>query len=246
MRDDLPLQVPAAFTRDLTELAAAIARIEAEIAASGMPAADGLPAAERIKDIALALRDLARRVDAMIALAAASRPRLEPLAVTRQLRRLPRSPRLRSRMTRRRRRVRSRNAAAAELSEPGAADEIRPAVGALRHCRAPTAPAAPPAVALRPRASLRAVFAHGEATGGAALPVAAAWLRRHLRLGRLLRPAGGSSRRGRRDDGSPRGVTSSGGSVATTLRAPSRAGHRSAPTDKETNAGDRYRHQTSL
>ncbi len=82
MRDDLPLQVPATFARDLTELAAAIERVEAEIAASGTPAPDGLPAAERIQDIALALRDLARRADAMIALVAAvAGPGVEPLAV---------------------------------------------------------------------------------------------------------------------------------------------------------------------
>ena len=65
-------QVSAAFKRDLTELAAAIARIEAKVAASGVPAAASVPAAERITDIVLALRDLARRVDAMIALAAAA------------------------------------------------------------------------------------------------------------------------------------------------------------------------------
>jgi len=70
MRDDPPRQIPAVFKHDLTELAAAIARIEAKLAASGMPATVGVSAAERIKDIVLALRDLARRVDATIALAA--------------------------------------------------------------------------------------------------------------------------------------------------------------------------------
>ncbi len=65
-------QVRAAFKRDLTELAAAIARIEAKVAASGVPAAASVPAAERITDIVLALRDLARRVEAMMALAAAA------------------------------------------------------------------------------------------------------------------------------------------------------------------------------
>jgi hypothetical protein len=82
MRDDPPLQVPAAFARDLTELASAIERVEAGVAASGTPAPDGLPAAERSQDIASALRDLARRVDAMIALVAAvAGPGAEPPAV---------------------------------------------------------------------------------------------------------------------------------------------------------------------
>jgi hypothetical protein len=72
MHDNPPLQVPAAFKRDLTELASAIARIEARLAASEMPGSAGLPAADRIQDIVLALRDLARRVDAMSALAAAA------------------------------------------------------------------------------------------------------------------------------------------------------------------------------
>ncbi len=49
-----------------------IARIEAKVAASGVPTAASAPAAEHITDIVLALRDLARRVDAMIALAAAA------------------------------------------------------------------------------------------------------------------------------------------------------------------------------
>jgi hypothetical protein len=65
-------RVRAAFKRDLTELAAAIARIEAKVAASGVPAAASVPAAERITDIVLALRALARRVDAMITLMAAA------------------------------------------------------------------------------------------------------------------------------------------------------------------------------
>ncbi len=81
MRDDPPLQVPAAFARDLTELASAIERVEAEVAASGTPAPDGLPAAERIQGIASALRDLAHRVDAMIALVVAASPDAEPPAV---------------------------------------------------------------------------------------------------------------------------------------------------------------------
>ncbi len=71
MPNDVPRQDLAAFKRDLTELAAAIARIKAKVGASGMPPPDGLPAAERIKEIILALRDLAGRVDAMIALATA-------------------------------------------------------------------------------------------------------------------------------------------------------------------------------
>ena len=65
-------QVRAAFKCDLTELAAAIARIEAEVAAGGVLAAASVPAAERITDIVLALHALARRVDAMIVLAAAA------------------------------------------------------------------------------------------------------------------------------------------------------------------------------
>ncbi len=60
------------FKHDLTELVAAIARIEARASARGVQAAAGVPAAEPIKDIILALRDLARRVDAMITLAATS------------------------------------------------------------------------------------------------------------------------------------------------------------------------------
>jgi hypothetical protein len=65
-------QVPAAFKRDLTELAAAIARIEAMGTVGGVPVAASVPAAERITEIVLALRDVALRVDAMIALAAAA------------------------------------------------------------------------------------------------------------------------------------------------------------------------------
>lgn len=61
-----------AFKHELTEVAAAIARIEAQAAASGVQAAASVPAAEPIKDMILALRDLARRVDALIALAAAT------------------------------------------------------------------------------------------------------------------------------------------------------------------------------
>ena len=70
MRDDPPQQIPTAFKRDLTEMAAAIGRIKAKVAASAMPESASLPAGGRIKDIILALRDLAGRVDAMIALAA--------------------------------------------------------------------------------------------------------------------------------------------------------------------------------
>ena len=69
---DSSRQVPAAFKRDLTELAATIARIEAKVAASGAPTAAGVSAAGRVTDMVSALRDLARRVDAMIALAAAA------------------------------------------------------------------------------------------------------------------------------------------------------------------------------
>ncbi len=66
--DPLP-QIPAALAREFGDLAAAIGRIEAEIAATGMPAGDGLAAAaagaaERIQDVAFALRE--REVDAAL------------------------------------------------------------------------------------------------------------------------------------------------------------------------------------
>jgi len=82
MHDDPSLQVPAAFKRDLTELASAIARIEAKLVASGTRAPDSLPTAERIKDIIVALRDLARRVDVMSARAAAAHGGAIPAPVT--------------------------------------------------------------------------------------------------------------------------------------------------------------------
>jgi hypothetical protein len=52
--DPLP---PAGLARDLIDLAAAIEWVEAELAASGTPAPDGLAAVERIQDIAFALRE---------------------------------------------------------------------------------------------------------------------------------------------------------------------------------------------
>jgi hypothetical protein len=68
--DPLP---PAGLARDLIDLAAAIEWVEAELAASGTPASDGLAAVERIQDIAFALREC--EVDATLcdALEAAAR-----------------------------------------------------------------------------------------------------------------------------------------------------------------------------
>ncbi len=60
---DPPLQSPSR-SRDLAELAAAINRIKAEIATSDAPESNGLAAAERIQDIAFALRE--RDVDAAL------------------------------------------------------------------------------------------------------------------------------------------------------------------------------------
>jgi len=59
VRDDFP-----AFARELVDLAAAVGRVETEIAASGTPTPNGLLATERIQDIAFALRE--REVDAAL------------------------------------------------------------------------------------------------------------------------------------------------------------------------------------
>jgi hypothetical protein len=56
MRDNPPQEVASAFTRDFPDMAAAIEQIAAILATSESSAADGLFAAERIQDIALALR----------------------------------------------------------------------------------------------------------------------------------------------------------------------------------------------
>jgi hypothetical protein len=64
---------PAGLVHDLFDLAAAIKRIEGELAARAMPAADGPAAVERLQDIAMALRE--RGADAALcdALEAATR-----------------------------------------------------------------------------------------------------------------------------------------------------------------------------
>jgi hypothetical protein len=64
VRGDAPAELPAAFARNLADLAAAIGQVEAVIAAGAAPAADGLAASERIQDIAFALRE--REIDAAL------------------------------------------------------------------------------------------------------------------------------------------------------------------------------------
>ena len=56
MRENAPPHVPAALVRGLVDLAAAIEQVEAVLAATGSSAPDGLLAAERIQNIAAALR----------------------------------------------------------------------------------------------------------------------------------------------------------------------------------------------
>jgi len=73
IRDDPPASVSGALARELDDLATAIDRIEEAMAAGGILARDGFPAAERIQDIASALRE--GKVDGAMceALEAASR-----------------------------------------------------------------------------------------------------------------------------------------------------------------------------
>lgn len=73
IRDNPPPQVAAALLRSLGDLAAAIKQVEAILLASGSSASDDLFAAERIQDIAMAIRQ--RQVDATLcdALEAATR-----------------------------------------------------------------------------------------------------------------------------------------------------------------------------
>jgi hypothetical protein len=61
--DPLP-QISAALAGEFSDLAALIGRVEAEVAAHGRLANDGLSAAERIQDVAFALRE--REVDAAL------------------------------------------------------------------------------------------------------------------------------------------------------------------------------------
>ena len=71
--ESAPPQLPPALVRGLVDLAAVIEQVEAVLATSGSAAADDLFAAERIQDIAMALRQ--RDVDAALcdALEASSR-----------------------------------------------------------------------------------------------------------------------------------------------------------------------------
>jgi hypothetical protein len=73
IRDDPPASISGALARELDDLATAIHGIEEAMAAGGILARDGFPAAERIQDIAFALRE--GKVDAAMceALEAASR-----------------------------------------------------------------------------------------------------------------------------------------------------------------------------
>ncbi len=64
MRGDPEPRIPAFLAREFVELGAALGRIEAEIAASGLQAEGSLAATERIQDVAFALRD--REVDSRL------------------------------------------------------------------------------------------------------------------------------------------------------------------------------------
>ena len=57
LRGGAAMAIPRALADDLAQLAAAIAQIEAVIAANAVPVAGGLAASERIQDIAFALRE---------------------------------------------------------------------------------------------------------------------------------------------------------------------------------------------
>jgi len=63
----------ARLVHDLFDLAAAVKRIEGELTASTMPAADGPAAVERLQDIAMALRERAADAALCDALEAATR-----------------------------------------------------------------------------------------------------------------------------------------------------------------------------